>query len=96
MIYDFSIFEQALCLSPTYELAVQTGEVVAKMASYCPDITIKYALRGEESKFIFSNNLIGNNRSVTNSFFSFSSKERTGLSRTIAAGLGWGSNPRYG
>lgn len=43
---------QALCLSPTYELAVQTGEVVAKMASYCPDITIKYALRGEESKFL--------------------------------------------
>lgn len=34
---------------------MQTGEVVAKMASYCPDITIKYALRGEESKFRFIN-----------------------------------------
>lgn len=39
---------QVLCLSPTYELAIQTGEVAAKMAQYCPDILLRYAVRGEE------------------------------------------------
>lgn len=39
-----------LCLSPTYELAIQTGEVAAKMAQYCPEIQLKYAVRGEEGK----------------------------------------------
>ncbi|XP_022197640.1 DEAD-box helicase Dbp80 [Nilaparvata lugens] len=41
-------YPQILCLSPTYELAIQTGEVAAKMARRCPDIEIKYAVRGEE------------------------------------------------
>ncbi|KAK0166981.1 hypothetical protein PV327_004436 [Microctonus hyperodae] len=41
-------YPQVLCLSPTYELAIQTGEVAAKMSLYCPDIKIKYAVRGEE------------------------------------------------
>lgn len=41
-------FPQALCLSPTYELAIQTGEVAAKMAQFCPEIKIRYAVRGEE------------------------------------------------
>ena len=41
---------QVLCLSPTYELAIQTGEVAAKMAQFCPDIKIRFAVRGEESK----------------------------------------------
>lgn len=44
-------YPQVLCLSPTYELAVQTGEVTAKMSQYCPDIKIKFAVRGEEGKF---------------------------------------------
>lgn len=39
---------QVLCLSPTFELAIQTGEVAAKMAQYCPDIKIRFAVRGEE------------------------------------------------
>jgi superfamily II DNA/RNA helicase len=43
---------QVLCLSPTYELAVQTGEVAAKMAQFCPEIKIRFAVRGEESKLI--------------------------------------------
>lgn len=42
-------YPQALCLSPTYELAIQTGEVAAKMAKYC-DIRLRYAVRGEECK----------------------------------------------
>lgn len=40
-------YPQALCLSPTYELAIQTGEVAAKMAKYCP-IKLRFAVRGEE------------------------------------------------
>lgn len=44
-------YPQVLCLSPTYELAVQTGEVTAKMSQYCPEIKIKFAVRGEESEY---------------------------------------------
>lgn len=42
-------YPQVLCLSPTYELAIQTGEVAARMSRYCDEIKIKYAVRGEES-----------------------------------------------
>ncbi|CAH1397144.1 unnamed protein product [Nezara viridula] len=41
-------YPQVLCLSPTYELAVQTGEVAAKMGSFCDDIQIRFAVRGED------------------------------------------------
>ncbi|XP_045470399.1 DEAD-box helicase Dbp80 [Harmonia axyridis] len=41
-------YPQILCLSPTYELAIQTGEVAAHMAKFCPEIEMKYAVRGEE------------------------------------------------
>lgn len=43
-------YPQVLCLSPTYELAIQTGEVLAKMSQFCPQIKLKYVLRGEECK----------------------------------------------
>lgn len=39
---------QVVCISPTYELAIQTGEIAAKMAQFCQDIKLKYAVRGEE------------------------------------------------
>lgn len=39
---------KVLCLSPTYELAIQTGEVAAHMAKFCPEIELRYAVRGEE------------------------------------------------
>jgi len=39
---------QVLCLSPTYELAIQIGEVASKMSQFCEDLTIRYAVRGEE------------------------------------------------
>lgn len=42
-------YPQILCLSPTYELAIQTGEVAAKIAQFSP-IKLRYAVRGEESK----------------------------------------------
>ena len=41
-------YPQVICLSPTYELAIQTGEVAARMAKFCPEIKLKYAVRGEE------------------------------------------------
>lgn len=42
-------YPQVLCLSPTYELAIQTGEVAAKIAQFSP-IKLRFAVRGEESK----------------------------------------------
>ncbi|XP_033238369.1 DEAD-box helicase Dbp80 [Drosophila pseudoobscura] len=53
---------QVLCLSPTYELAIQTGEVAARMGQYCPDIKLRFAVRGEEvdrNKKITEHILIG-------------------------------------
>jgi ATP-dependent RNA helicase DDX19/DBP5 len=41
-------YPQVLCLSPTYEVAIETGEVAAHMAKFCPEIEMKYAVRGEE------------------------------------------------
>lgn len=41
-------YPQVLCLSPTYELAIQTGEVAAKMGQFCPEIKLRFAVRGEE------------------------------------------------
>lgn len=41
-------YPQVICLSPTYELAIQTGEVAARMAKFCPEIKLRYAVRGEE------------------------------------------------
>jgi len=38
---------QALCLSPTYELALQTADIIRGLAKYRPDITIRCAVKGE-------------------------------------------------
>uniref|UniRef100_H3BDW2 RNA helicase n=1 Tax=Latimeria chalumnae TaxID=7897 RepID=H3BDW2_LATCH len=38
-------FAQCLCLSPTYELALQTGQVIEQMGKYSP-VTVTYAVRG--------------------------------------------------
>lgn len=43
-------YPQVLCLSPTYELAIQTGEVAAKMCQWAPDIKLKFAVKGEICK----------------------------------------------
>lgn len=61
-------YPQILCLSPTYELAIQTGEVAAKIAQFSP-IKLRYAVRGEESKFICQLIfLIKTNDNILNSF----------------------------
>lgn len=41
-------YPHIICLSPTYELAIQTGEVLKKMATFMPEIKVRYAVRGEE------------------------------------------------
>ena len=43
-------YPHVVCLSPTFELAVQAGKMAKKMAMFRPDIAIKYAVRGEERK----------------------------------------------
>lgn len=43
-------YPHVVCLSPTFELAIQTGEVAKKMAQFCPEIKIRFAVRGEEGK----------------------------------------------
>ena len=45
---DAILLFKVLCLSPTYELALQTGEVASKMSQFAPELTIRYAVRGEE------------------------------------------------
>ncbi|XP_011406688.1 PREDICTED: ATP-dependent RNA helicase DDX19A-like [Amphimedon queenslandica] len=39
-------YPQILCLSPTFDLAQQTGKVLQQMAQYFPEIKMKYAVRG--------------------------------------------------
>ena len=44
------LFLQCLCLAPTYELALQIGQVTESMAKHMSDVTVKYAVRGERCK----------------------------------------------
>ncbi|ESN90161.1 hypothetical protein HELRODRAFT_104410 [Helobdella robusta] len=39
-------YPQCLCLAPTYELALQIGDVTEKMSKFMTDIQIGYAVRG--------------------------------------------------
>ncbi|CAK8690302.1 unnamed protein product [Clavelina lepadiformis] len=39
-------YPQCLCLSPTYELALQTGKAVETMGKFLPDLQVGYAVRG--------------------------------------------------
>lgn len=45
-----------LCLSPTYELAVQTAEVATKMGVFCVDTQVRLAVRDEVRKLNIFNN----------------------------------------
>ena len=38
---------QVLCISPTYELALQTGEVASKMSQFSRELNIRFAVREE-------------------------------------------------
>ncbi|XP_028265160.1 ATP-dependent RNA helicase DDX19A [Parambassis ranga] len=37
---------QCLCVAPTYELAVQIGQVIEQMGKFCVDVKVAYAVRG--------------------------------------------------
>ncbi|XP_061696581.1 ATP-dependent RNA helicase DDX19B-like [Syngnathoides biaculeatus] len=39
---------QALCVAPTYELALQIGQVMEQMGKHCPDIKLAYGIRGNK------------------------------------------------
>ena len=41
---------QVICLSPTFDLAKQTGSVLEQMAKFCPEIRVMYAVRGERGE----------------------------------------------
>ncbi|XP_070561517.1 ATP-dependent RNA helicase DDX19A-like isoform X2 [Ptychodera flava] len=55
-------YPQALCLAPTYELALQIGEVVQKMGARMTELSIRYAVKGEKlarGQKIYDHILIG-------------------------------------
>ncbi|XP_005799028.1 ATP-dependent RNA helicase DDX19B-like [Xiphophorus maculatus] len=37
---------QCLCVAPTYELALQIGQVIEQMGKFCPNVKLAYAIRG--------------------------------------------------
>lgn len=39
---------QAVCLSPTFDLALQTGKVLEQMGKYLPNIKFTYAVKGHK------------------------------------------------
>ncbi|XP_072012668.1 ATP-dependent RNA helicase DDX25 isoform X1 [Engystomops pustulosus] len=39
-------YPQCICLSPTFELALQTGEVIEQMGKFCDGVDVVYAIRG--------------------------------------------------
>ncbi|XP_040838319.1 ATP-dependent RNA helicase DDX19B isoform X3 [Ochotona curzoniae] len=41
-------YPQCLCLSPTYELALQTGKVIEQMGRFYPELKLAYAVRGNK------------------------------------------------
>ncbi|CAB1353289.1 unnamed protein product [Coregonus sp. 'balchen'] len=41
-------FPQALCVSPTYELALQTGKVIEQMGKHYSEVKLVYAIRGNK------------------------------------------------
>ncbi|XP_052832642.1 ATP-dependent RNA helicase DDX19A isoform X1 [Octopus bimaculoides] len=51
-------YPQCLCLAPTYELAIQIGEVAIKMAKFMTDVKIGFAVRGTERDKIFTEQIV--------------------------------------
>uniref|UniRef100_A0A674P7W0 RNA helicase n=1 Tax=Takifugu rubripes TaxID=31033 RepID=A0A674P7W0_TAKRU len=41
-------YPQCLCVSPTYELALQTGKVIEQMGQYYSEVKLVYAIRGNK------------------------------------------------
>uniref|UniRef100_M3YFM9 RNA helicase n=1 Tax=Mustela putorius furo TaxID=9669 RepID=M3YFM9_MUSPF len=47
-------YPQCLCLSPTYELALQTGKVIEQMGKFHPELKLAYAVRGNKCMIILN------------------------------------------
>ena len=56
-------------MSPTYELALQTGQVAEKMGKFCPEVKIGYAVRGERGEKLEPRKIIMRKRGVNFGFF---------------------------
>ncbi|XP_008935170.1 PREDICTED: ATP-dependent RNA helicase DDX25-like, partial [Merops nubicus] len=41
---------QCLCLAPTYELALQIGQVIKAIGRFCPEVEVAYAIRGSRAR----------------------------------------------
>ena len=48
----FTFNYQVICLSPTFDLAKQTGSVLEQMSKFAPEIRMAYALRGERGTWV--------------------------------------------
>ncbi|XP_021464834.2 ATP-dependent RNA helicase DDX19A [Oncorhynchus mykiss] len=42
----------SVCVSPTYELALQTGKVIEQMGKYSSEVKLVYAIRGNKHKAV--------------------------------------------
>jgi len=47
-------YPQALCIAPTYELALQVGDVIKQIGQFCPEIQVAISVRGEMCKLRIS------------------------------------------
>ncbi|XP_011832173.1 PREDICTED: ATP-dependent RNA helicase DDX19B-like isoform X4 [Mandrillus leucophaeus] len=52
-------YPQCLCLSPTYELALQTGKVIEQMGKFYPELKLAYAVRGNKCEYVNVQIVIG-------------------------------------
>lgn len=50
---------QCLCIAPTYELALQIGQVIEQMGKFLPDVKLAYAVRGNRSKSLTGSRGVG-------------------------------------
>lgn len=50
LTFGVFFFFQCLCIAPTYELALQIGQVIEQMGKFCPDVKLAYGIRGNRSK----------------------------------------------
>uniref|UniRef100_A0A672NSG0 RNA helicase n=1 Tax=Sinocyclocheilus grahami TaxID=75366 RepID=A0A672NSG0_SINGR len=46
--HSYLCYSMCLCISPTYELALQTGKVIEQMGKFYPEVKLAYAVRGHK------------------------------------------------
>lgn len=63
-------------MSPTYELALQTGKVIEQMGKYYPEVKLVYAIRGNKCKFGFQHLSV---KMTCSSFTLFNCKKKKSL-----------------